>query len=83
MFQADPRLTAGSAIMPNDQAVTIYFYRNDGECERVALAHGTISEAVTAIHAVFYISEGLCTRAEVCRGNELIETVKNPLVRSL
>ena len=67
--------------MPTDQAVTIYFHRNDGESERVPLAHGTISEAVTAIHAVFYVSEGLYTRADVYRDHELIETVANPAVR--
>ena len=39
--------------MPTDQAVTIYFHRDDGESERVPLAHGTISEAVTAITRCF------------------------------
>ena len=67
--------------MPNDQAITIYFQRNDGESERVPLTHGTISEAVTAIHSVFYISEGLYTVAEIYQGNELVETVENPSVR--
>ena len=67
--------------MPNDQAVTIYFHRSDGEPERVPLGNGTISEALTAIHTVFYISDGLYTMAEIYRGSELIETVENPSVR--
>ena len=66
--------------MPDDDTLTIYFYRNDGEPERVPLTHGTISEAMAAIQAVFYISDGLYTAAEVYRGNELVETMENPSV---
>ena len=65
--------------MPNNESLTIYFHRSDGEPERVPLAHGTMSEAVTAIHTVFYISEGLYTVAEIYRGSELIEKVEKPL----
>lgn len=68
--------------MADNDTLTIYFHRSDGEPERVPLSHGTISEAMTAIHTVFYISDGLYTAAEVYRGNELIETVKNPAVRA-
>lgn len=67
--------------MPNDPAVTICFHRNDGEPERVPLTHATISEAVTAIHTVFYISDGLYTLAEIYRGHELVETVESPSAR--
>ena len=67
--------------MPDDDTLTIYFHRNDGGSERVPLTHGTISEAMTAIHAVFYISDGLYTRADVYQGNELIESVENPSAR--
>ena len=66
--------------MPNE-SLTIYFHRNDGQSERVPLTHGTISEAATAIKAVFYISDGLYTRAEVYRDDELIETVQNRSAR--
>ena len=67
--------------MPDDQTLTIYFHRNDGRRERVRLTHGTISDAMTAIHTAFSVGDGLYTTADVYRGDELIETVANPDVR--
>ena len=63
--------------MLNDPCLIIHFYRIEGPCERVPLTHGTIAEAVSAIQRVFYISDHYYTKAEIYRGNELIETVEN------
>lgn len=63
--------------MPNDLYLTVHFYRIEGPCERVPLAHGTIAEAASAIQRVFYISDRYYTKAEIYRGDELIETVHN------
>jgi hypothetical protein len=38
----------------------------------------TLSEAVSAVERVFSISDGLYTKAEIYRGNELIEKMENP-----
>ena len=64
--------------MPNDQGLTIYFHRTDGQCEQIPLVDGTISETASAIQRVFYISDGHYTKAEIYRGKELIEIVENP-----
>jgi hypothetical protein len=41
------------------------------------LTDGRVAEAVVAIQQVFHISDGLYTRAEIFRDNELVETVEN------
>ena len=70
----------GEYLMPNDDELRliVYFCRNDGRRERIALTHDTgMADAVTAVKKVFYISAGLYTKAEICRGNKLVETVAN------
>jgi hypothetical protein len=65
--------------MPNHQALAVSFRRNDGHRERIPLKNCTIAEAVSAVERVFSISERLHTEAEIYRGNELVETMENPL----
>jgi hypothetical protein len=62
--------------MHADRTIIIYFYRNDGHCERIP-THGTLAEAVVAIQRVFHISDGLYARAEIFRDDELVETMAN------
>jgi hypothetical protein len=64
--------------MPTDRTIIIKFYRNDGHRERIPLEHGTLAEAVLGIQRVFHISDGLYTRAEIFRDDELVETMENP-----
>jgi hypothetical protein len=64
--------------MPEDRNITIFFHLSSGPCERVPLTHGELTDALSAIQRVFYISDGLYTRAEIYRGDELVETVQNP-----
>jgi hypothetical protein len=64
--------------MPNDQSLSVSFRRNDGLRERIRLPHGTLADAVMGIERVFYMSDGLYTKADIYRGNELIETMENP-----
>jgi hypothetical protein len=62
--------------MPNK--LTIQFLRNDGHREPIPLGDCTIAKAREAAQRVFEISNGLYTRAELYKDNELIETVPNP-----
>jgi hypothetical protein len=78
MFQAQYCLTMGERVMPTDRMIIIYFYRNDGHPERIPLTDGTVAEAVLGIQRVFHMSDGLYTKAEIYRGNELVETMENP-----
>jgi hypothetical protein len=64
--------------MPSNTTLTICFHRNDGRHERIPLRRGTAWEAVDAIQRVFGISDGLYTKAEIYRGDKLIETLENP-----
>jgi hypothetical protein len=64
-------------MMPSNPTLTICFHRNDGHRERIPLRRGTVWEAVEAIQRVFSISDGLYTKAELYKGDELIETVPN------
>jgi hypothetical protein len=77
MFQAQQCLATGEHVMLTDRTIIIYFYRNDGHPERIPLTDGTLAEAVVAIQRVFHISDGLYTRAEIFRDDELVETVEN------
>ena len=63
--------------MTGGQSLTLHFHRNDDRRERVPLTHCTVAEAIEAIQRIFSISEGLYTKAEVYRGNQLMETVAN------
>jgi hypothetical protein len=63
--------------MHDDRTIIIYFYRNDGRRDRIPLPHGTLAEAVLGIQRVFHMSDGLYTKAEIFRDDELIETMKN------
>ena len=63
--------------MPTDRTIIIYFYRNDGHRERIPLTNGTLAEAVLGIQRVFHLSHGLYTKAEIFRGDELVETMEN------
>jgi hypothetical protein len=63
--------------MPAERTIIICFYRNDGHRERIRLPHGTLAEAVLGIQRVFYMSDGLYTKAEIFRGDELVETMEN------
>jgi len=63
--------------MPTNRTIIIYFYRNDGHPERIPLTDGTLAEAVLGIQRVFHMSDGLYTKAEIYRGNELVETMEN------
>jgi hypothetical protein len=65
--------------MPTDRTIIIHFHRNDGHRERIPLEHGTLAEAVLGIQRVFHMSDGLYTRAEIFRDDELIDTMENPL----
>ena len=65
--------------MPNDRKLIVYFHRNDGYYERVPLRECVLYEAISAIERVFHISDGLYTKADIYRGEELIETVENPV----
>jgi hypothetical protein len=62
--------------MPNN--LTICFLRDDGHRERIPLGNCTVAKAREAAQRVFGISDGLYTRAELYKDNELIETVPNP-----
>jgi hypothetical protein len=75
MFQTSVVSNHGEHVTPADR--TIIFYRNDGHPERIPLTDGTLAEAVIAIQRVFDISDGLYTKAEIFRGNELVETLEN------
>ena len=55
----------------------IFFHRNDGHRERIPLGQCTIAKAFEAAQRVFDISDGLYTKAELYRGEELIETIPN------
>ena len=59
------------------QPLTLCFYRNNDQRERVPLTPCTVAQAVDAIQRIFGISEGLYTKAEIYKGNQLIETVAN------
>ena len=63
--------------MPANRAIVICFYRTDGHRERIRFPHGTLADTVTAIQRVFHMSDGLYTKAEIYRGNELVETMEN------
>ena len=63
--------------MLDDKKLIVYFHRNDGYRERVALKECTLVEAASGIEGVFCISEGLYTKADIYRGDELVETVEN------
>lgn len=63
--------------MPNDQKLIVYFERNDGYRERVPLRECALADAISAIERVFHISEGLYTKADIYRGDELVEKVQN------
>jgi hypothetical protein len=65
--------------MPNDhdQSLAVSFRRNDGLRERIRLPHSTLADAVMGIQRVFYMSDGLYTKADIYRGNELVETMEN------
>jgi len=63
--------------MPTNRTIIIYFYRNDGHPERIPLKDGTLAEAVLGIQRVFHMSDRLYTKAEIYRGNELVETMEN------
>ena len=65
-------------VMPNDQPLSVSFRRNDGHRERIRLPHSTLADAVMGIQRVFYMSDGLYTKADLYRGNELVETIQNP-----
>jgi hypothetical protein len=65
--------------MPNDVTLTVVFHRNDNHRERIPLRDCTLVEAMSAIERVFYISDGLYTKAEIYRGKELLEIVQNPV----
>jgi hypothetical protein len=60
-----------------DGHLTAYFHRHDDRRERMPLKQCTIAEAKKAIQNIFSKSNGLYTKAEVYRGNQLIETVQN------
>jgi len=64
--------------MPKDVTLTVQFHRNDGHRERVLLRNCTLAEAVSAIERVFHISYGLYAKADIYRGDELVEGVENP-----
>lgn len=64
-----------------DRKLVVYFCRSDGYQERVPLRECTLCEAISAIERVFHISDGLYTKADIYRGDELVETVENPSVR--
>lgn len=64
--------------MPANRAIVIYFYRKDGHRERIPLPHGTLAEAVMGIQHVFHMSDAFCTKAEILRDGELVETIENP-----
>jgi hypothetical protein len=61
--------------MPN---LTLCFHRNDGHRERIPLGECSIAKALEAAQRVFYISDRLYTKAELYKGDELIEAVPNP-----
>jgi hypothetical protein len=65
--------------MPNDRAqpLTVSFRRNDGHRERIPLRDCTLAGAVSAVERIFSISECLYTKADIYRGNELVETMEN------
>jgi hypothetical protein len=63
--------------MTDSQTLILYFYRNDDRREKMSLKHCTVAEAKEAIQKIFGNSDGLYTKAEVYRGNQLIETVAN------
>ena len=64
--------------MTGGQSLTAYFHRNDDRRERVPpLTNCTVAQAIEAIQRIFGISEGLYTKAEIYRGNELVETAEN------
>ena len=63
--------------MPNDRKLIVYFHRNDGYHERVPLRECALYEAISAIERVFHISDGLYAKADIYRGDELVETVEN------
>ena len=65
--------------MRDGQSLSVSFRRNDGHRERIPLKDCTIAEAVSAVERVFSISERRYTEAEIYRGNELVETMENPL----
>jgi hypothetical protein len=67
----------GEHVRPTNRTIIIYFYRIDGHPERIPLTDGTLAKAVLRIQRVFHMSDGLYTKAEICRGNELIETMEN------
>ena len=67
--------------MSNDVTLTVQFRRNDGHRERVLLRDCSLAEAASKIKRVFHISYGLYSKADIYRGDELIETVANPDVR--
>jgi hypothetical protein len=62
--------------MPNN--LTMFFCRNDGQRERIPLGKCSITKALEAAQRVFHISDGLYTKAELYKGDELIETLPNP-----
>ena len=64
--------------MSNDQRLAVWFRRHDDHRERIPLPHGTIADAVMGIQRVFYISDGLYTKAEIFRDRELVEIMENP-----
>jgi hypothetical protein len=64
--------------MTGGRPLTAYFHRNDDRRERVRLTHCTVAQAIEAIQRIFGISEGLYTKAEIYRGERLVETVANP-----
>jgi len=61
----------------HDQSLAVSFHRNDGHRERIRLSHGTLADTVMGIQRVFHLSDGLYTKAEIFRGNELVETMEN------
>jgi hypothetical protein len=63
--------------MPDNRTIVICFYRDNGHRERIPFPHGTLAEAVLGIQRVFYLSHGLYTKAEIFRGDELVETMEN------
>jgi len=63
--------------MPANRAIVICFYRTDGHRERIPFLHGTLAEAVMGIQRVFHMSDALCTKAEIFRDGELVETMEN------
>jgi hypothetical protein len=68
--------------MNGGQSLTLYFYCHDDRRVRVPVTNCTVADAENAIQRIFSISEGLYTKAEIYRSNELVETVTNTVGRS-